>query len=398
MKTSKYSIFRPDQDTYLQQIGQICAATFSEGKYVEQYCENYIGKSNYDWDTSRIVLDGEKMIHHWGVWSYQMRLEDILLKVAGIGAVATHPEYRKLGLMHEAAQESFNAMEQNGFDISILRGRHYVKMGYARAWNYIHYNIKPEDIAKLKLQKPYQRMTVEQIGEVESLYNHAYSGYTGTAIRPTYLNKHPDDLHIYGWFDNQGKLEGYIRAMPDEDNPNELQCVEAVGDPQQGLAVLAELNQGRDYEKLTCFTLPYLHPMLQVLRKGAVIVEDRYFDISGWRVRIINLRRTLNKIIPLFEKRLIESQYAGWQGNLLLDAGNAKAMINMYRGRVEITEDGSSENVIRGGADIARFLIGSEEPDEIIRQAEMENTGQAVPLMRVLFPNLHPMMSQWDEF
>lgn len=398
MKTSKYSIFRPDQDTYLQQIGQICAATFSEGKYVEQYCENYIGKSNYDWDTSRIVLDGEKMIHHWGVWSYQMRLEDILLKVAGIGAVATHPEYRKLGLMHEAAQESFNAMEQNGFDISILRGRHYVKMGYARAWNYIHYNIKPEDIAKLKLQKPYQRMTVEQIGEVESLYNHAYSGYTGTAIRPTYLNKHPDDLHIYGWFDNQGKLEGYIRAMPDEDNPNELQCVEAVGDPQQGLAVLAELNQGRDYEKLTCFTLPYLHPMLQVLRKGAVIVEDRYFDISGWRVRIINLRRTLNKIIPLFEKRLIESQYAGWQGNLLLDAGNAKAMINMYRGRVEITENGSSENVIRGGADIARFLIGSDEPDEIIRQAEMENTGQAVPLMRVLFPNLHPMMSQWDEF
>jgi predicted acetyltransferase len=234
MKTSEYSIIKPDQESYLQRIGQLCADAFSEGKYVEQYCENYIGNSNYDWNTSRVMLDGEKMIHHWGVWGYQMRLEEVQLKVAGIGAVASHPEYRKLGLMHQAAQESFNAMEQDGYDISILRGRHYVKMGYARAWNYIRYNIKPEDIAKLKLQKPYQRLPVEQIGVVESLYNHAYSGYSGTAIRPTYLNKHSDDLHMYGWFDEQGKLEGYIRAMPDEDNPKEFQCVEAVGDPQQG--------------------------------------------------------------------------------------------------------------------------------------------------------------------
>jgi hypothetical protein len=289
-------------------------------------------------------------------------------------------------------------MQKDGYDISILRGRHYVKMGYARAWNYIHYNIKPEDITKVKLQKPYQQLTVEQIGEVESLYNHAYSGISGTAIRPTYLKKHPDDLHMYGWFDEQGKLEGYIRAMPDEENPKEFQCVEAVGDPLQGLAVLAELYQGRECEKLTCFTLPYLHPMLQYLRKGAVIVEDRYFDISGWRVRIINLHRTLTKLIPLIERRLVESRYANWQGSLLLDAGFVKASINMDRGRVEITEDGFTENVICGGADTARLLIGSDEPDEIIRQAGMECNGLSVALARVLFPNLHPIMSLWDEF
>ena len=399
MKTiNDYSIIQPDQDMHIHRIGQLCADTFSDGKYVEQYCENYIGNSNYDWKTTRVILDGEKMIHHWGVWGYQMRLESVRLKVAGIGAVATHPDYRKQGLMHLAAQESFSAMEKDGFDISILRGRHYVKMGYARAWNYIHYNINPEDIAKHKLQQPYQRLTVEQIGEVEELYNQAYSGYSGTAIRPTYLNKHPDDLHMYGWFDVQGKLVGYIRAMPDEDNPKEFQCVEAVGDPLQGLAVLAELYQGKDYEKLTCFTLPYLHPMLQYLRNGAVIVEDRYFDISGWRVRVINLQRTLTKLIPQFEGRLVESRYATWQGNLLLDAGFQRSMINMDRGRVEITGEGISENVLHGGADIARFLIGSDEPDEIIRQAEMECSGLSVALARVLFPNLHPMMSQWDEF
>jgi hypothetical protein len=29
--------------------------------------------------------------------------------------------------------------------------------------------------------------------------------------------------------------------------------------------------------------------MLQLLRKGSCIVEDRYFDITGWRVRLLNL-------------------------------------------------------------------------------------------------------------
>jgi hypothetical protein len=51
-----------------------------------------------------------------------------------------------------------------------------------------------------------------------------------------------------------------------------------------------------------------------------------------------------------------------------------------------------------GGANIARFLIGSDEPDEIIRQADMECSGIAASLVRVLFPNLSPMMSHWDEY
>jgi hypothetical protein len=44
------------------------------------------------------------------------------------------------------------------------------------------------------------------------------------------------------------------------------------------------------------------------------------------------------------------------------------------------------------------LLIGSDEPEEIIRQADMEVSGLALPLVRVLFPNLVPMMSHWDEY
>lgn len=398
MISQNYQLIIPDEKQHLLRMGTLTADVFSGGNYVEAFCQNYIGNSHYDWHTSRLVQDGEKLIHHWGVWGYQMRVEEIELKVGGIGAVATHPDYRKQGVMHQAAEASFDAMRADGFDLSILRGRHYVKMGYARAWNYVTYRLNVEDLHEPRLLSPYQALGVERVAEMDSLYNQTHAAFSGTAIRPTFRNRHPEDMGVYAWFDAHGKLEGYIRALPAEEEPKKLQCLEAAGDVQQALAVLVDVFKRGGYENLVCFTIPHHHPLLQQVRKGACIVEDRYFDVSGWRVRIINLKSTLTKLIPLFEQRLAGSAFAGWRGNLLIDAGDQQAVLRLEKGKVGIDGDGASENHLRGGAAISRFLIGSDEPEEIIRQADMDCTPKAVALARVLFPNLHPMMSHWDEY
>jgi predicted acetyltransferase len=95
MSPSNINLITPDPHLHLQSIAQLAADAFAEGQYVEQFAQNYIGNSHYDWHTSRLVFDNETLVHHWGVWGYQMRLESIQLKVAGIGAVVTHPDYRK---------------------------------------------------------------------------------------------------------------------------------------------------------------------------------------------------------------------------------------------------------------------------------------------------------------
>jgi hypothetical protein len=387
----------PDSKLHLRAIGQLVADAFSGGQYVDAFCDNYIGNSHYDWNVSRLVLDGEKLVHHWGVWGYQMRLGSIQIKVGGIGAVVTHADYRKQNLMHIAAQESFDAMARAGYDLSILRGRHYVKMGYARAWNYVHYRFEWKDFP-VGEPPAYQPLALADIPEMDALYNRTHAAYTGTAIRPTYYNKHPDDMCIYAWRGEAGKLAGYIRAAPSEEEPKNLLCLEAVGEPSQCLAVLGDLFKHGEYEKVACFTLPYLHPLLQHLRKGNCIAENRYFDISGWRVRLINLESCLQKLMPLLETRLAASHFADWQGSLLLDAGEQKANLHIVRGKIKLVRSASAPHILSGGADLARFLIGSDEPDEIIRQAGMECVGMAQPLAQVLFPNLYPMISHWDEF
>jgi predicted N-acetyltransferase YhbS len=243
----------PDPDQHLMAISKITSDAFAGGEYVDEISQQYIGSCNYDWDTSRLIFDGEQLIHHWGVWGYPMRLGSVQVKVAGIGAVFTEEEYRKQGMMQMAAEDSIKAMQENGYDLSILRGRHYVKFGYARAWNYVTYRLEPEEIPDLSPKLPYEMLAPDKMDQINTIYNQFHRDFSGTTVRPTYRMLEAEDMRAYGWLDEQGNLASYARAVPTEDKKT-LQCLEAAGDPQQGLAVLAAIFKAGEYETATSTT------------------------------------------------------------------------------------------------------------------------------------------------
>lgn len=81
----------------------------------------------------------------------------------------------------------------------------------------------------------------------------------------------------------------------------------------------------------------------------------------------------------------------------MLDAGEQKATLLIERSAVRVEKTAPADHCINGGAGIGRLLIGSDDPGEIIRQEDMICSGDAAQLAQVLFPNLYPMLSQWDE-
>ncbi|MCP4426533.1 MAG: GNAT family N-acetyltransferase, partial [Chloroflexi bacterium] len=170
-----------DSDRHRMAIAQITADAFANGQYVEEISQQYIGNSHYDWATTRLIWDGDDLAHHWGVWGYPMRVGDVRLKTAGIGAVVTREPYRKQGLMRRAALASLEAMRENGYDLSVLRGRHYVKYGYARAWNYVTYRLTPDEIPDAGVPPVYAALGPEHVEAIDTLYNRQYASFSGTA-------------------------------------------------------------------------------------------------------------------------------------------------------------------------------------------------------------------------
>ncbi|MBI5935600.1 MAG: GNAT family N-acetyltransferase [Chloroflexi bacterium] len=393
---SQYTVTPADRARHLLPISQIVADQYAGGEHVEEISQQYIGNCHYDFDATRLVWDGDALVHQWGVWGYPMRIGSARLKTAGIGAVVTREPHRKQGLMETAATASFDAMRELGYDVSVLRGRHYVKYGYIRAWNYVTYRLTRDETARRAPTGVYQPLDSSHLEAVWSLYNVTHDPLSGTAVRPTYRVFEPNELFLHGWFDGN-QLKGYVRAIPSEDKKS-LQCMEATGDVEHGLGVLADLVKQGEYESLTFFTMHHDHPMLAHLRKGAVIVENRYFDITGWRVRLVNLKSILEKIRPLLEARLQESRFENWSGELHLDAGAQTASLRIERGTVQVAEAASAKHGLRAGHALTRLLIGSDDPAEVIAQEGIECEGLGMELARVLFPNLNPMLSHWDEY
>ena len=401
-ETNTFTMTSANPQAHFEPISRMISDEFAGGGYLDEISKKYIGGSHYDFDTTRLFWDRNQLIHHWGVWGYPMRVGSAQLKSAGVGAVVTREAYRKQGLMASAANASFMAMYDNGYDLSILRGRHYHKFGYRRAWNYVTKKlnpaaIPPEEIPHFELKRPYRALGPADMESINLLYNREYARFSGSCVRPTYPMLQDGEMKAYGWFDDRGHLAGYVRAVPTEDK-TALQCLEAAGDPEQGLAVLKSLFAQEKYEQLHFFTMPEQHPMLQIVRRGACTVENRYFYHTGWQVRLVNLTSSLQKLLPQMEERLAASHLAGWQGSLYLDAGKQTAALKIAKGHIQLSQELPGEHRVHAGWAIARLLIGSDQASEIIQQEGITFSGQAVALVDALFPNLSPMMSHWDEF
>ena len=108
-------------------------------------------------------------------------------------------------------------------------------------------------------------------------------------------------------------------------------------------------------------------------------------------IRIINLGSLLESLAPELSRRLRESHLADWTGRVVVSNGEEGATLAIDRSEVAVQAGGDSEHTIRGSREIARLIVGSENPSEL----ELDGlvlTGDASRLVRVLFPAQSPQM------
>ncbi len=98
---AEFKITAPDRENDVPGLIDLLSKTFavSAGYWQgERICRNgYLLNSNYDWKTSRIGKLGGEIITHFGIWRLLVRVGRARIRVAGIGSVATHDNYRKSG-------------------------------------------------------------------------------------------------------------------------------------------------------------------------------------------------------------------------------------------------------------------------------------------------------------
>ena len=243
----------PDPKVHLPEMYEMCAKVFSQGLGFfgcRDWCEAaYIGNSHYDWNTATIGLLDGRIVTHFGVWGYVMRIGSAKVRATGVGLVATHADYRRRGLMTDTACGSIDLMRANGYDMCTVTGiaHYYDRFGFVPAWNVTEYAIEAHH---LPAEKPRVRARKFEPGHRDDLarrYNRENARRTGTVVRPTFLkNQRPGRWIGYRWDDPRGKLAGYVVVAKEGDS---LHVLDWAGDDGDTLAVVAavlrKLGRGR---------------------------------------------------------------------------------------------------------------------------------------------------------
>jgi hypothetical protein len=397
---SELEILAPDPKRHSGALTDLVARTFPHGGYWsarDDFARKCGPLGRYDWAVSRIGLLDGRVVTHWGVWEYPMRIGAAVVRAGGIGNVATDGDCRERGYMTRTGEASIEAMRAAGYDLSILYGRpdFYHRYGYVPAWPEATWTA---DLADLPAARPTVRlrpMPPARRPDADATYNREHRGLTGTAVRPTYRAKRWHDLAAFWWADGRGRLAGYLLAARQGDA---AVWYESGGSPPEVLRILARLARRWTVREVRFKDLHWGEPLARHLRRLNCRLEERRFRNGGPMVLAVNLQATLHKMAGELERRLAASCYAGWAGRLLVDGGRGAATLAIERGQVRVGPAERARHALRGGDWVAQLLIGSEEPAETFERGRMRFAGDARGLAAALFPAQRPHLNAWDRF
>lgn len=400
-KAEDLVVVAPDRREHGEAVCDLGAKAFSHGGYYEMLrrcCQGYLLGSHYDWAASRIGFLGGRLITHFGVWGYLMRIGVARVRAGGIGMVATDGEHRRRGLMARTVRASMAAMRDLGYDLSLLFGLEdfYDKFGYVRAWSDTIWTVRAGDLPAEGRDIQVRRFRPSYRPDIDGIYNRDNAMATGTAVRPTYPRfMHPRPMEGHLWTDARGRPAGYVVLLR---RGAQVECGEVGGDIEQALRVLAKLARRWRCQEIRFSTFSDASPLIRRLRQGTCSAETHYVRAGGAMVATINLASALRKMARELERRRAASHLARWRGNLVVADERERVTLCLGRSRITVREGGASEHAIRGGAHLAQLLIGADDPAAIIDAAGMRTSGEARSLAEVLFPNQHPQLSQRDRY
>lgn len=385
-----------DREQHTPALAQLTARVFSDSER-DYYLRVLTPGDRYDVAASRVGFIGGKMVTHYGVFGYDMRIGSAVVRCGGIGGVGTEKEFRKRGLMDITARESIKAMRAEGYDLSMLFGimNYYDRFGYVQAWGEATLTTSTEELPK---DPPAGCVTGESTlrrPDLVALYNKTYPLTTGTRVRSMQLDARLQRSNVNVWHKSTGKPAGYVVARRDGST---MVCQEYAGDAGQALRVLGQLAREGASDQIRYESLPLKSDLAKRLRRGNCQLELRYYRNGGPMVAVINLRSTLTKMEGELSQRLRDSCQAGWKGTLLVKDAQETVALELAGGRVCVGAGTRSPHAIKGGHAIAQLLLGTETPTEVIEANGMKVSGDGMKLAAALFPAQYPMLSIADRY
>ncbi len=281
-----------------------------------------------------------------GLLPWRWRFDEIELKLGEMAIVGTLPAYRNRGLVRTLVNHLKECLAEGEYDLSFIGGipYYYRQFGYDYAlplegyWHLPLYHI-PSAVENAPVCT-FRDAAPDDIPALMEMYEAANRDLNIATVREAevwrYQIEHKDAPDSGAcallMVDPSGKVAGYVRLKKFGVGSGLIVCEAsqfAFRDVPALFHHLKEIALERGIDSYIRFALPPGATLTQAARAWGAQFDGYY----AWQVHIPDVARLLRTLIPLFERRIAASPFAGLTQNV---------RINLYRQAYEmIFENGT---------------------------------------------------------
>lgn len=189
-------------------------------QWMQEYCFGMREDKWFEPGNSLGVFDGDRLAAALNIYPFEMFFCENTIKMGGIGAVTTLPEYRNRQYAAGLLKRSLEIMRERRQSFSMLAPfsyNFYRKYGWELAFHYYEYCLPVEDFRDFgNGEGNFCPVGVEDIPRINRVYEEYARKYNGAIKRSErqwrdnfayYAGK---KYHGYGYVDKHGDLQGYL--------------------------------------------------------------------------------------------------------------------------------------------------------------------------------------------
>ena len=412
---------RAAKESEFEEIVDLLCTAFVE-KCRPRYTSQMYDDSSYQLHQSRVCVVDGKVVSHVRVSDRSIHIGRSVMKLGGIGMVATLPEYRQRGYASALMQDATAYMEEHSYDLGLLFTTiqpFYMQFGWASF---------PQTNFALELRgkntfAPSSWITRQfeaerDLTQVSQIYDEHNKGRTATVLRS---EAHWRDSYsrqigitpslilekdgITGAYANLGlstdtdRMDAFLATY----YPNLREVGYRREHPDSLLALCHAILDWAYRKECTSISgrLHRHHPLVALL--GEESGGELSFSITERAMyRVISLCSLFEKMIPEFEARLVARGTDFAQTSFCFSVGDQVCTLNVEAGRVSVTADTSGRTKVQ--LDVQRFLkvlFGDAtfgQLDELNRIKGLKLAPDEIATLSALFPKDEPMHWVCDYF
>ena len=398
---------RPAVSRELEQVVDVMAAAFSATAGYDRRAD-FERRVTSDPDgafvSNRVLAIDGTIVSALRIYDRMVRIGRSLVRCAGVGDVATAPEYQGQGHGSRLLRSTVESLPKEAFDIAWLTGRpeFYSRFGWhtfnERCFE-LNCIVPPEienpscTIRSVEFSDVYEevRGLYDRFNETRSCTVDRSSEYWAWLLRYR-TSWHNDRSLLLGAY-REDRLVGYLLLDQDATEWRILEVACLPPDNGEVAALIAAAGRmaiEADVQRYRGL-VPYDDTSLMNLKQAGVSVRllDDVPVFGNVMIQIFNLSRFLQKIVPELESKLHQT----WQGSIAFTTERGDRAVLIVQGnRIGVGEEPKADvEIVLSSEDLVHLFLGNRSFQEIRRISPTSLPNHTVSLLATLFPRAYPV-------